>query len=801
MMSRIRSVVVLCLLWPLVGPLGTAIPALRGARFGAPAMATLGAQASATAILDRVTVTGRRAIDFHAAALPDTVYVGQQATYQVAVMLSQDAKSRLRRNPEFLPPELRGLLAYELGTPVRVGWRRFGDNEFESHIFQRALFPVAAGAHVVPAPQLSYALPQSSSYFSREERFVVKAESASFVVKPLPAENRPADFNGAVGVLKASVRMDSTTARVGDPLVLTMRVQGTGNVKLLPRPVVELDWASVVTGTERVLVDSSGPLVKGTKEFDWILTPTRSGAVELPALRYSYFDPYAAEYAVATSDPAALTVREGSLAVLDAEDGSALLPLRALPAAPANRYWWFGSDRISVLGWLALVLCLLAPLPWFVMRRRQQQSARLSRLGAAKVAPATVAQQEDRSPRGVARAGRRRLLDALAVRFEQTPQELLSRLHVAKVLRRGGVTRATTRSVLEMLQQLDELGFSEIPASDTASDVISDTALSATNGQATAPHSAVTPGAIDNLLRAIDAEAMPKGRHIRRKRVGTGAAVALVCAAIAQMSPLPVTAQQAPDAPVAVTQTPAQTGAGGVAGNVLQLATDAYERRAFTEAAMRFSALADTYPFDPDILVNWGTAAWTLGDTVSAVVAWQRAGRLQPFAADIQERIRLLPAGARGGIADIPMVPVTLLSILAVVLWIAGWLAFTLWAGRQNTARESAKSTGVMHTVIRDSRTRTVALCTMAMAIVLAIGAWWGRGALDASSLSVVMRPETMRIAPGLDANAMGGVSTGDVVRVLEIRETWQQVVHADGRRGWLPSGRLVAMSATPSVR
>lgn len=740
-----------------------------------PLVGVLQAQASATAILDHIRVTGRRAIDFHAVALPETVYVGQQATYQVAVMLSQDAKSRLRRNPEFLPPELRGLLAYELGSPVRVGWRRYGDNEYESHIFQRALFPVAPGRQMVPAPQLSYALPQSSSYFSREERFVVKAESAQFVVKPLPVADRPADFNGAVGVFRSTVKLDSTTARVGDPLVLTMRVQGTGNVKLLPRPTIEIDWASVVPGTERVQVDSGGPLVKGTKEFDWILTPTRDGTVSVPALRYSYFDPYKGEYAVALSDPNDLTVRAGSLATIDDEDvSSSLLPLRELQAPPANRARWFGASRPSSLGWLAIVFMLCAPLPalWVWWKKR-------STTLAANRAPhqpqrGGASTPRDASPREVARVTRRHLLDALAKRFEQTPQELLSRLQVARVLRRGGVTRATTRSVLTLLQQLDVLGFANDEDHQQTDDA--------------------SPSAVDAILQLIDAEAMPQGRHIRTRRSVpistarrsanavanevTGAALMLFCVVSLSLNATSAKAQRmvlaAPRALVAAQD--------ATSDSALALrATEAYAKRAFTEASQRFGALADVYPHDPSILVNWGTAAWALGDTVSAVIAWQRAARMEPFASDVQERMRLLPAGARGGIADVPMVPVTLLGVSAVVLWIVGWGLVVVW--------------------FRRAQWGMAAVSMIALALASAGGAWWGARVLDASALSVVLRPETMRLAPGIDANAMGGVSTGDVVRVVESRETWLHVVHADGRRGWLPVGRVAAMHSTLTAR
>ncbi|MBL0172301.1 MAG: hypothetical protein IPP90_16570 [Gemmatimonadaceae bacterium] len=80
-----------------------------------------------------------------------------------------------------------------------------------------------------------------------------------------------------------------------------------------------------------------------------------------------------------------------------------------------------------------------------------------------------------------------------------------------------------------------------------------------------------------------------------------------------------------------------------------------------------------------------GTAAWAAGDTVDPVIAWQRAARLEPLAVDLQG-ISALPAGARGGVADIPMVPVSWLAQWPVVLWFAGWLVLTwlAWQRRRS---------------------------------------------------------------------------------------------------------------------
>ncbi|MEO7995979.1 MAG: hypothetical protein ABI852_00970, partial [Gemmatimonadaceae bacterium] len=83
------------------------------------ACASLPLSAQAPSILRRVRVDPSRLVDFHAAVSPETLFVGQQATYQVAVLLDEAVGARLPRNPEYLPPELRGLLAYDLGGQQR----------------------------------------------------------------------------------------------------------------------------------------------------------------------------------------------------------------------------------------------------------------------------------------------------------------------------------------------------------------------------------------------------------------------------------------------------------------------------------------------------------------------------------------------------------------------------------------------------------------------------------------------------------------------------------------------------------
>lgn len=728
-------------------------------------------QPSPTAILERIRRVAGTPIDFHAAVFPESVYVGQQATYQVAVMLSDQARSRLRRNPEFLPPELRGLLAYELGAPSRVPPRVYGaGSSYEAHVFQRALFAVAPGARTVPSPQLSYTLPQSASYFSREERSVVRAESALLVVKALPLAGRPADFTGAVGVLRASARFDASTARVGDPLVLTVRIEGTGNVKLLPRPTVELSWATVVPGSERVQVDTSGRLVRGAREFDFLLTPSQPGAVTLPVVRYSYFNPYRAEYEVAETTPVDVRVVDGTLVATTELEDYAVLPLRP---------WQF--ETVRMLGDLpmtirmgALLLLLLAPWPAIVVRLRRHR--RHTGVGTTAAVPPHRSAPDDDSPAARARWVRRGLLEQLAQRLHVSATDLLASDTVERVLRRRGVTRATTREVLLVLDALAAQGFGG-------------------GGAASADH--VTEVRARTIYDRVDAEAVPHGRtrlwaHRLQRATGIGGVMLL---GLSLMSARPLLGQgvDAFSAPAGVACTssaaPGRSATNGVGATPLDLlvgeGTAAYRARRYGVAAQRFAAVAASCPRNATAQVNWGNAAWAANDTVAAVLAWHRAARLDPVAADVQERLVLLPSGARGGMAAVPMVPVLPLAVGGAALWCVAWLLlFVAWR------RERAGSPLAMVGVV------------LATAGLAAGGtAWWGHRALDAGDLAVVRRPETLRAAPGFDANTAGGVSTGDVVRASVSQEGWQRVEHTDGRTGWIPVSRLAPLETAAPIR
>lgn len=582
-------------------------------------------------IIDRAQLDPRAEVNFHATAAPETVYVGDAVLYELGVFIADEVRQRLRRNPEFVPPELRSVLAYDLRdtrgarTVVRDG------RTYEVHVFRRALFPVAPGRVVVPPAKLSYAVPMGASFFSREETKLLRSESVSFVAIAPPLAGRPANWNGAVGDLRVAASVEATSTRVGDPFVLTLRVSGEANVHLLPRPVFALSWATVVPSAERVAIDTLAPTVRGTKEFDFLVTPSVEGRAQLPAIEYAFFDPSARRYRVARTVPGAITVGEGSLMKVDSTGGSPLrrgaLPLRTvwsrqLPDTPDHSVWY-------------LALAVLAPLPAIarLVRERPRRRAKYS----PEAALHTLAQAGAADPARVRAA----LQAAMSARLGGTPVPWADHVELRRSLRHHGVTNGTIDEVLVLLARIDSVvyGADRSPIGDTAARAMA-------------------------LYDRIDEEAQGTRVALRALR-GATVAVVVMCVAAA------LAAQTALAPRVQFNHAIAVYASG-------QPAAAATE---FFDAARRAPRAAAAW-------VNAGTASWETGDTARAVVGWQRALRLDPLDDNVRRLLSLVGADAGSSNAAVWPIPRRLPAWFALFLWLGGWIA--LWRARRPRAAVAA---------------------------------------------------------------------------------------------------------------
>jgi hypothetical protein len=566
------------------------------------------------------TVVARARVDtgfdvkVHAPALPETVFVGQQANYEVAVFVNSVVRDRLRRNPTFFPPDMQSMLAYDLPSRSTPPRHEGGSNCYDALVYQRALFPLMPGRFAIPPAQLVYSLPLSSSFFSREETHELQTDSTIIVAVEPPLAGRPPEFGGAVGRMRVSAKLDTSVSRVGDPMLLTVKVSGTGNVKLFPRPSIGVPWASLVKGDERVDVDTTARRIGGSKEFDWVLTPKIAGELDLPPIRYGYFDPDAGRYEVAATPPARVRIEPGTLASADTARTETLLPLRTRDRgaihAPLHEHPAFWA------------LLALAPLPALTLRGRERRRTTPRQAAPRPVRLGSVVKDALRA-RDASQV-RRAFTGALAERVGLNPESFTRAGGLARALRRRGVSSDVALDAERFLRELDEAAFSR-------------------NGE-------LPPDAAERatrLFRQIDDESLTRAQLVR----GATGLLSLVLFAVATAH--------------AITAADAR--------RAFDKGVVAYQAHNFVAARESFIAAAVAESRSPDAWANLGTAAWAAADTARSVAAWQRALRLEPLAGDMRERVELvhsLPWNASGWV---PPIPATWVFDFAALLWYAAW--------------------------------------------------------------------------------------------------------------------------------
>lgn len=565
-------------------------------------------------VIARARVDTSLEVNFRALTLPETVFVGQQANYEVAVFLNETVRERLRRNPTFFPPDMQSMLAYDLparGDPPR---RQVGSRCFDALVYQRALFPLMPGRFSIPPAQLVYSLPLSASFFSREESHELQTDSTLIVAVEPPTQGRPADYGGAVGNLQVAAKLDTVGSRVGDPMRLTVRVSGTGNVKLFPRPQVGVSWGSLVKGDERVQVDENARRIAGSKEFDWVLTPKIAGELDLPPIRYSYFNPDTRRYEVASTASTRVRVGPGTLASSDTARTETLLSLRTRYRGPMR-----DPLHEHPLFWACLAL---VPVPAITLGARERRRRNAPR-GLEHAARLVTLGKESALSRD-AREIRRRYANALAERLKLDVASFSRPGALARSLRRRGVPTELALDAERFLRELDEAAFS---SSGTLADDASQRAA--------------------QLYRAVDAEALTTAQiPVRALSV-----IALLAIGVATARAI-----DAASARIAFDQ--------GVA---------AYEKRDFVAAREAFIDAVAAEPSAPDAWADLGTASWAVADTARSVAAWQRALRFEPLADDVRERAELVHALPWTSAGYVPPLPASWLFNLAAILWCVAW--------------------------------------------------------------------------------------------------------------------------------
>jgi len=138
----------------------------------------------------------------------------------------------------------------------------------------------------------------------------VPIDAVPVEVLALPDEGRPADFGGAVGQWNLDVTAKPTTVAAGDPITLTIKISGNGNIDTVPAPKIgSLDEFKTYDPTTKTTKDELN--TTGERVIQQVLIAKSIDVKQLPEIRLAYFDPAAKAYRTAVQSPIPLVVKAG----------------------------------------------------------------------------------------------------------------------------------------------------------------------------------------------------------------------------------------------------------------------------------------------------------------------------------------------------------------------------------------------------------------------------------------------------------------------------------------------------------
>lgn len=151
----------------------------------------------------------------------------------------------------------------------------------------------------------------------KDALYSIKSNDLTIEVLPLPENNKPANFSGAVGNFSLHIGIDKEKVKENEGVNLKITITGRGNIKLIDAPKIDfpVEFETYEPKTnETISTAPSG--ISGTKTFEYLFIPRHEGFYKIKPNDFSYFDPEKKTYVSLPSKEFSITVEkeEGSAA-------------------------------------------------------------------------------------------------------------------------------------------------------------------------------------------------------------------------------------------------------------------------------------------------------------------------------------------------------------------------------------------------------------------------------------------------------------------------------------------------------
>lgn len=320
------------------------------------------------------------------------------------------------------------------------------------------------------------------------QRLALATDEVTIQGLPLPVENKPANFSGAVGNFTLSMTAGPTNVAVGDPITVKVQLSGRGPIETLSLPE-QTSWREFKTYPPTTKVDLTDQLgLQGTKTLEQVVAPQNAEIKALPPISFSFFDPESKAYRTLTQPPVALAVRPAGATptptLAGANTGKTedqppkqdIVPIKQHLGALARiepplvqQPWFLAVQAVPVLAWAGLLgwrkrAEALANNPRL---RRQRQVAQVIRDGQGQLRRLAAENNSDEFFATLFRL----LQEQLGERLD-LPASAITEAVVDERLSPRGVDQATLDSVRDLFHLCNLARYAPVRSSQELSAII-----------------------------------------------------------------------------------------------------------------------------------------------------------------------------------------------------------------------------------------------------------------------------------------------------------------------------------------
>lgn len=324
------------------------------------------------------------------------VYRGEQIVATVKLYINPNIN--LGGFDEVNLPTYEGFYTQDIEIPQQINLTRevYNDKIYQVGVLKKTiLFPQQNGKITIEPFDLSLLIQQRvkprsffDDFFSsyRTVRAKITSSPTTVNVKNLPAE--PDHFMGGVGNFNITSSISSENVTTNDAVTLTVKINGTGNIRLIRNPELTLPTDFEIydpRATDNVSASENG--VSGTKTIEYLFQPRFEGDYTIPGITFAYFNPKTNRYETKSTKAYLLQVEKGSeeqsatvVSSLRKEDvqliGQDIRFIKTdAPSLKAVGYTFFGTIGFySFYGGSALLFLIL----FVVYRKKVRENANIA---------------------------------------------------------------------------------------------------------------------------------------------------------------------------------------------------------------------------------------------------------------------------------------------------------------------------------------------------------------------------------------------------------------------------------------